>query len=187
MEEKLKERTEEKVNENGYSAMLIANYMVKQSIKKDFLLSNIRLQQLLYLMQLLYLNLYGTRLFCDEIEKWRTGPTILAVFHTFNDSRTTQLKRTRQEVVVTEVGDSFRASVISYDKHRIKKKDRRFVKSVLAGFDTFTTTQLVDLTTSLPSWQREKESILSGDQHPLYSNKDMEKDLAKLVITALKK
>ena len=184
MEEKLEERTEEKMKETGYSAMLIANYMVKQSIKKGFSLSDIKLQQLLYLTQLLYLNFHDRRLFGDKIEKFCTGPVVLEVFHTFDNSRTIQLKCTREEVVVTDAGDSFQTSIIPYDKHRIQKKDRQFIKSVLAGFSYWTTTQLVDLTTSLPSWKREVGLILSGNNPPIYTDEDMKMDLGKLTMAA---
>ena len=184
MEEILEERTEEKMKETGYSAMLIANYMVKQSIKKGFSLSDIKLQQLLYLTQVLYLNFHDRRLFADKIEKFCTGPAVLDVFNTFDDSRTIELKCTRDEVVVTEVGDSPQTSIIPYDKKRIQKMDRRFIKSVLASFGSWPTTQLVDLTTSLPSWKRDVSLISSGNNRPIYTDEDMKMDLGKLTMAA---
>ena len=65
--------------------------------------------------------------------------------------------------------------------------DRRFIKSVLASFGSWPTTQLVDLTTSLPSWKRDVSLISSGNNRPIYTDEDMKMDLGKLTMAAFLK
>lgn len=182
MEEILKERTEEKVEKPACSAMLVANYMVKQCVKMELPLTNQTLQPLLYLMQLCHLKLYGTRLFDDDIEKHRNGPIIPGVYRNFAQVGCIELKRTREEVVVTEIGESFQAKVVPYDKKRMTKKARHLVKRALKKFTNWTGYDLAVITTELPGWQRDRESILLGNRTITYTLSDMEKDLARLLI-----
>lgn len=49
------------------------------------LISNLKLQKLLYYAQGLYLAVNDVPLFADEIEAWTHGPVVPSVYHTYKD------------------------------------------------------------------------------------------------------
>lgn len=65
-----------------YSAFDIANYFLwKAQENEQELLSNMKLQKLVYYAQGLHLALNGTPLFKERIEAWAYGPVVATLYH----------------------------------------------------------------------------------------------------------
>ncbi len=66
------------------SALDISKYLVEKANKVDENdLTNLKLQKLLYIIQVKYLEKYGKSLFTDPIEAWQFGPVVRDVYNTF--------------------------------------------------------------------------------------------------------
>jgi uncharacterized phage-associated protein len=68
-----------------YSAQNIANYFLFKAQEEDQeLLSNLKLQKLVYYAQGLHLAIYnGEPLFEDKIEAWNYGPVVPTLYHIY--------------------------------------------------------------------------------------------------------
>lgn len=68
-----------------YKALDIAYKILKRATNEDSgeLISNMKLQKMLYYMQGFHLAYFGQPLFNDEIEAWMYGPVVPCVFDTF--------------------------------------------------------------------------------------------------------
>ncbi|NUY80482.1 DUF4065 domain-containing protein [Flavobacterium sp. MAH-1] len=66
-----------------YSALTIANQILKKAKQDGQELSNMKLQKLLYIANGLYLAKSGTPLIEDPIEVWPYGPVVREVYHRF--------------------------------------------------------------------------------------------------------
>jgi Uncharacterized phage-associated protein len=69
-----------------YTAFDIANYFLYKAQKEDQeLLSNLKLQKLIYYAQGLHLAIYGKPLFANIIEAWNYGPVIPILYHKYKE------------------------------------------------------------------------------------------------------
>jgi uncharacterized phage-associated protein len=69
----------------GYPALDIANKILAEASSSDSgeLISNMKLQKLLYYQQGFHLAYFGTPLFDEEIEAWMYGPVVPCVYEHF--------------------------------------------------------------------------------------------------------
>jgi uncharacterized phage-associated protein len=69
--------------EQIYSALDIANYFLFKAAKDEELLSNLKLQKLLYYAQGIHLAYNGTPLFKDIIKAWNYGPVVPGLYKSY--------------------------------------------------------------------------------------------------------
>lgn len=67
-----------------YDARKIADYVICYYENSGGLVSNLKLQKILYFLQAEYLVVKGKRLFEDEIEAWGCGPIIPSVYKEYS-------------------------------------------------------------------------------------------------------
>jgi len=73
-------------------------FLYKANIEGD-LITNLKLQKLLYYAQAWYLVNFNRPLFNDEIKAWRFGPVIESVYHKFKNFRHTAIiYRSKEEI-----------------------------------------------------------------------------------------
>ena len=71
-----------------YKAIDIANNILARASnsEKEELISNLKLQKLLYYMQGFHLAFFDTPLFEEEIEAWMYGPVVPSVYETYKSN-----------------------------------------------------------------------------------------------------
>lgn len=67
-----------------YSAMDIADYVVKRCAEQRQPVSNLQLQKILYYIQLNFFLMFDKCAFSDEIQAWRHGPVVKEVYYKYN-------------------------------------------------------------------------------------------------------
>ncbi|MDR0824265.1 MAG: DUF4065 domain-containing protein [Prevotella sp.] len=72
----------------AYKALDIANKILAKASSSDSeeLISNMKLQKLLYYQQGFHLAYFGTSLFDEDIEAWMYGPVVPNVYEQFKDN-----------------------------------------------------------------------------------------------------
>ena len=69
------------------TAQQVADYIIDFANKAGELITNLKLQKLLYYAQGYYLAIESKKLFEDDIEAWVHGPVIPNVYHQYKDFR----------------------------------------------------------------------------------------------------
>jgi uncharacterized phage-associated protein len=65
-------------------AIDVANYFLsKADPEAGDVISNLKLQKLLYYAQGFHLAIYGERLFIEQIKAWKHGPVVPDIYHHF--------------------------------------------------------------------------------------------------------
>lgn len=64
-------------------AIYLARYIIHKANKEHYLITNLKLQKILYYVQGMYLARFGERLFDDEIEAWTYGPVVRSVYNVY--------------------------------------------------------------------------------------------------------
>jgi len=122
-----------------YHAIDIANYFLYKaqiSTEEDQeLISNLKLQKLVYYAQGLHLAAYGEPLFPEIIEAWTYGPVIPELYHFYKENGS----------------DGIRADE-KFDPSVIDEGTRNFLDDVYEVFGQFSAIRLMDLTHSDQCW-----------------------------------
>ena len=67
-----------------YKAITVAEYILDYCFSKGIPMSNLKLQKILYFLQVQFLHEFKEPCFSDPIEAWGFGPTIPSVYHPFS-------------------------------------------------------------------------------------------------------
>jgi len=122
-----------------YSAKDIANYFLykaeKATEEDQELISNLKLQKLVYYAQGLYIAIYDEPLFVDKIEAWTYGPVIPNLYHYYKDN-----------------GSEGIHADASFDHLTIDEDTRIFLDDVYDVFGQFSAIQLMKYTHSDHCW-----------------------------------
>jgi uncharacterized phage-associated protein len=86
-----------------YEALDIANKIIKSASDNDAgeLVSNLKLQKLLYYQQGFHLAYFGTPLFEDEIEAWQYGPVVPSVYERFKSNGNRGIKYNKETITLS--------------------------------------------------------------------------------------
>lgn len=122
-----------------YSALNIANYFLckaQEATEEDQeLISNLKLQKLLYYAQGLYMAIYGKPLFSDKIEAWTYGPVVPKLYHHYKKHNSNGIS----------VDKNFNPSIIIKDT-------RKFLDEIYEVFGQFSAIRLMNLAHSDQCW-----------------------------------
>lgn len=112
----------------SYSVNDISKYVIFYSNEKNYGITNLRLQKILYFVQMYFLKVQGERCFHAHLEAWDIGPVVPKVFHKYLRFGAGQIPDYRDPHII------FHSQV-----------DRQVVEEVVDLLSYYLTSQLVDL------------------------------------------
>ena len=98
------------------TAMEVARYIINRYSEKGKPVSNMKLQKLLYLAQIYFLERTGKKLFEDDIKAWKFGPIVIDVYQGYCMFGANSIYRTydgAKEIVENELG--------KYKEHKLNE------------------------------------------------------------------
>lgn len=118
----------------------VANYIIglPEKLNNGVLMSNLRIQRVLYFVQLFYLRDTGTVFFADDIEAWKYGPVVPTVYKNFSVFGAMPIMILQQDWEAA--------------KKAISQEDQAFIDSVLEKTKGFKYYQLIDITRNHRAW-----------------------------------
>ncbi len=130
-----------------YSALDIANYFLFRAEKEGHeLLSNLKLQKLVYYAQGIHLAMYDEPLFADRIEAWNYGPVVPSLYHLYKDK-----------------GAGCIPADESFNPLSIDETTRDFLDEIFDAFGQFSAIRLMEIAHSDKCWK----DAGSGEEIPL--------------------
>lgn len=122
-----------------YSASNIANYFLykaQEATEEDQeLISNLKLQKLVYYAQGLCMAIYGKPLFSDKIEAWTYGPVVPELYHYYKKHNSNGIRADK----------NFNPSIINEDT-------KNFLDEIYEVFGQFSAIRLMNLAHSDQCW-----------------------------------
>jgi uncharacterized phage-associated protein len=117
-----------------YDVRTIADYVVTYYDKNDWMISNLKLQKVLYFLQAQYLVSTDEKLFEDEIEAWNFGPVVPAVYNQY-----------------AVYGNS---PIPAFNKKipRISRDDAKIINPMLGHLRNYSSTYLTNVTIKQKPW-----------------------------------
>lgn len=143
-------KTTKKPSKNKiYTAIEIARYIINYANDHTLIVSNLKLQKILYFIQLEFLTEKNAPCFNDNIEAWGFGPVVPTVYKEFKKYGDLNIPK-----IVHYYDDSdgvWNVKLIKY-RPQINKEDRCIIDDVINECNKYSTTQLVDITCKQTPW-----------------------------------
>lgn len=142
-----------------YKVLDIANYfLLKAQQDNQELLSNLKLQKLVYYAQGLYLALFGKDLFSDDVEAWQYGPVVPELYHLYKEN-----------------GSGGIPANAEFNQNTIDGDTREFLDEVYSVFGQFSAIRLMELSHSDACW-------VEAGINNIISKKSMAESLKKYLV-----
>lgn len=92
----------------AYKALDIANKLLSHAANsgEGELMSNMKLQKMLYYQQGFHIAYFNTPLFNEDIEAWMYGPVVPCVYHHFKGHGSMGLESFAEEIVLSDIEET---------------------------------------------------------------------------------
>jgi uncharacterized phage-associated protein len=119
-----------------YRALDVANYFLFTAQKDGELLSNLKVQKLVYYSQGISLALHGKPIFSDPIKAWSYGPVVTALYGRYK-----------------KYGMGGIPADPSFKPEKIDLETKKLLDEIYTVFGQFSATRLIDFTHSDQCWK----------------------------------
>ena len=148
------------VKKAQYNALDVAHYIIYlasqnviDEVKGEKVyegITNLKLQKILYFVQVFHLVKKDKPLFTENIQAWQYGPVVYEVYKQYKKNRSDSIIRTKDTSVISE-------------------QDKQFIEEIWDSFGKYSTTKLVAITHAHTPWQ---EAYKTNNQ--VISNKSLQ-------------
>lgn len=144
----------------------VARYIINYSNEHKQMITNLKLQKILYFVQADFLVNRSEPCFEECIEAWDFGPVVPDVYHEYKKYGNRALPYIKEYIDFREnIWDS---KVISYDENTICIKDREMINEMIDGCSKYTAGELVEITHNQSPWI---EAYKSGRNNVIENDK----------------
>lgn len=135
-----------------YNVLDICRYVINYSNRKDYGISNLKLQKILYFIQAYFLTYTRSHdpCFYEKIEAWDFGPVVPEAYHEYKQFGGGDIPSIRSYT-------DFDNARIPMDETIIKRSDRNLINQVVDRFADYTATDLVMITHNQTPWKHAYE------------------------------
>ena len=159
-------------------ALFIANYIIEYSNEREYSINNLKLQKLLYFVNVSNLVTNNEPLFEEKMEKWKYGPVIPSVYHEFKKFGAFQISDkdiVREYFYFKFENDTFPSTVeiLQYTKDKICDSAIKLINNVVDYFSQKDAFELVDITHKQEPWKKDEKQIMDGKQGIQYTEDEI--------------
>lgn len=137
-----------------YDVLDVSRYVIKYSNERDYGISNLKLQKVLYFIQAYFLTNTenGTPCFRERIEAWDFGPVVPEAYREYKQYGSTNIP-TMLSFFDFDVEDIWNSERKLYRTDIISETDGKLINEVVDKFSDFSATDLVTLTHNQAPWK----------------------------------
>lgn len=141
----------------------VARYTVNYCNEKNYGISNLKLQKVLYFIQAYFLIREKVPCFSEEIEAWAFGPVVPEVYEEFERSGSCNIPYIKTYRIFRN-GDLFSSERYEFDDSIIPDAVKREINRVVDRLSGYSATDLTDITMRQDPW---KEAYVPGEQNEI--------------------
>lgn len=151
-----------------YNVLDVCHYIVRYSNDRDYGISNLKLQKILYFVQAYFLisKEESTPCFNEKIEAWDFGPVVPEAYLEYKQHGGADIPTTGFRILFDKE-NIWNTRKIPFDDNVIKEEDKKLINEVIDKFACYSATDLVSIT------QRQSPWI---DAYVPYKNNEITKD-----------
>ena len=133
-----------------YDVLDVCRYVINYSNDKEYGISNLKLQKILYFIQACFLTNTDSQTPCfhEKIEAWDFGPVVPEAYREYKQYGSSNIP-TIVSFINFDEEDLWNTRRVSYDGDIISQADRILIDAVIDKFADYSATDLVTLTHNL--------------------------------------
>ena len=137
-----------------YRVLDVCRYIINYSNREDYGVSNLKLQKLLYFIQVYFLMNSENHEPCfrEKIEAWDFGPVVPVAYHEYKQYGSTDIPFV-DSYIDFDFDDPWSASMTEFDEDCISEKDKKSINAVVTKLADYSATDLVDITHRQAPWK----------------------------------
>ena len=137
-----------------YKVLDVCRYIINYSNREDYGVSNLKLQKLLYFIQVYFLmnSKENEPCFGERIEAWDFGPLVPVAYHEYKQYGSTDIPPV-ESYIDFDVDNPWSASMTEYDEDCICDEDKKLINAVVKKLADYSATDLVDITHRQAPWK----------------------------------
>ena len=153
-----------RVQPKTYDVLDVSRYIINYSNKKEYGVSNLKLQKLLYFVQAHFLVLSNEEapLFKEKIEAWDFGPVVPKAYNEYRQFGATSIPYIKS-YFITRTGNIWDSERVPYEEDFIDEETRCKINDVVDSFSEKTATDLVGLTHRQKPWMDAYEKGMNNE------------------------
>ncbi len=158
------------------NALFVANYIIEYSNNKNYEINNLKLQKLLYFVNVRNIVENDVELFSEKMEKWKYGPVVPSVYHEYKRFGAFTIPSSD---IVNEYIEFSTDSFANLTDIKIEEYNRNKISNTYIIEDTvdklsnLSAFQLVDITHTHDPWKKDENHIMHGIQGIKYTNEEI--------------
>lgn len=142
------------MNKKVYDVLTISRYVINKCNRENIIISNLKLQKLLYLIQGFYLAFYHQRCFDDDIQAWDYGPVCPNAYHEFKRFGANNIPTINfYEEIYFEDG-TIKCKKHEFNNDEIDQDTRDIINAVIETYGHYSATSLVNITHAQLPWNK---------------------------------
>ena len=125
----------------------VARYIINYSNEKNYSISNLKLQKLLYFVQAYYLAFTSSHepCFSDEIEAWDFGPVVPSAYHEFKSFGGGEIPSVTSYYTLENQNNFWSIREVPFDDSCISSDDKKIINDIVDKFGAYSASDLVQL------------------------------------------
>ena len=137
-----------------YSVLDISRFVINYCDDKDYNLSNLKLQKILYFIQAFFLcdDKFLKPCFEETIEAWDFGPVVPEAYHEYKCFGNTNIPKV-VSYIEYDASDFWKSKVVPFDDSMIAPEDKEIICKLVDKFAKYSTTSLVNITHRQSPWR----------------------------------
>ena len=134
-----------------YNAIDVSRHIINYSNKKNYGISNLKLQKILYFVQAYFLLKTGSACFDDRIEAWDLGPVVPVAYREYKIFGNANIPMITF-VIEKDSRNIWNSKVLPFNDDVILEYDKELIDSVVDKFSEYSASDLVRLTHNQQPW-----------------------------------
>lgn len=135
----------------SYDVLDTSRYIIEYSNIKDYGISNLKLQKILYFVQAYFLIQRGLPCFKEKIEAWDFGPVVPVAYKEFKKFAGMDIPTMNYYIVFNKNG-SLDVKCAEFENDFISDEDKVLINKIVDKFSKYSATDLVNLTQHQTPW-----------------------------------
>lgn len=136
-----------------YNVLDVCRFIINYCDEKDYSMSNLKLQKILYLIQAYFLSYTDSKEPCfqEAIEAWTFGPVVPVAYHEYKQFGSTDIPKITHYIIYND-DDFWKSKVVEYNDDIISQNDKDIICKLVDKFAKYSTTSLVNITHRQSPW-----------------------------------
>lgn len=135
----------------SYKVLDVCRHVINYSNERDYGISNLKLQKVLYFIQAYFLTKKRTPCFDEKIEAWDFGPVVPKAYREYKQYGSGDIPTIKSYIMFDE-NDIWNSKRIKFEDTAIADEDKALIDKVTDKFADYSATDFVSLTHRQSPW-----------------------------------